>query len=924
MPSSKHNTKSSNPNRRSSESSNHLRRSLTGNPFSKPSSLMANPRSSFSHTPANSPIDFPRKSFDYEKENVKDQMLKPGKIRSPSPAATSKSSKNFMSPTISASFKIAESPRRKILAERNETGLSSEHKVHVRKVTFADPLEQKRLDASIDGNENGFPSFECDDNMSSDSLSDYDAVSLISKDDLLFENMPMPMNSPLIPQNVIHTSSLFENVSIEPLTPQNEIPTDSSFENVSIEPLIPQNEIHTESSFKNVFIEPDFVNLDPTFKLSPPAATPPVSYTHTVVDPVDADPSMPPYDHKTNYLSPRPQFLHYRPKPQMELEDRFIMSTSFSDSEVTEDTQSEESLKESEDVSSDETVKQEEELISEPSPVRTLSTEETVEAKDLPKSRFSLRSKAVALILLLSIAFVSISVTNSPGVDHAVLGEFYEAYKLCELSEFARANFDQFSQFSKANYDGLARNLHIWFTKSLSSITELISDVRGARNLVQLQYFNLTMLNDYSVVNQYPTCGCRKNEIGITHPHGQEQPVASEIAVDAISEKHYDVYEEQLHRGIEMATGFENALDAPESEEVHNGQPATIFESEEQALQLSEIEHLDAKLAQEVDVEDVSNSEEVLEEAFKAQSVTLVEPEQAFQLVEAAKEENQTPSDAELAYVVDIEDAPDFEEAFKSVILEENQTPRDVDGDSEYKPNSNSEAAEIHTEDVYGEGNVESDAKLNGEERVADLKHSPVSNSEAAETQTDDKEVGESASSDAAISRNEELLEASQIPQNTVLYLLLCAGTIVIAGATLNWSRKVKSRSNEPKIESENNQISPDRKPSLRNAPVEMDVVGESSPSEMVGESCPSEMSSFEKNSSSKVSQLNEAASIDKKRRNNYRRESLVSSDSMDSPSYGSLTVFEKIPKVSVVCPLLLMLIEHYHHIIIVNCYHHM
>ncbi|CAI8611478.1 unnamed protein product [Vicia faba] len=857
MPSSKHNTKSSNPNRRSSESSNHLRRSLTGNPFSKPSSLMANPRSSFSHTPANSPIDFPRKSFDYEKENVKDQMLKPGKIRSPSPAATSKSSKNFMSPTISASFKIAESPRRKILAERNETGLSSEHKVHVRKVTFADPLEQKRLDASIDGNENRFPCFECDDNMSSDSLSDYDAVSLISKDDLLFENMPMPMNKP----------------------------------------LIPQNEIHTESSFKNVSMEPDFVNLDPTFKLSPPAATPPVSYTHTVVDPVDADPSMPPYDHKTNYLSPRPQFLHYRPKPQMELEDRFIISTSFSDSEVTEDTQSEESLKESEDVSSDETVKQEEELISEPSPVRTLSTEETVEAKDLPKSRFSLRSKAVALILLLSIAFVSISVTNSPGVDHAVLGEFYEAYKLCELSEFARANFDEFSQFSKANYDGLARNLHIWFTKSLSSITELISDVRGARNLVQLQYFNLTMLNDYSVVNQYPTCGCRKNEIGITHPHGQEQPVASEIAVDAISEKHYDVYEEQLHHGIEMATGFENALDAPESEEVHNGQPATIFESEEQALQLSEIEHLDAKLAQEVDVEDVSNSEEALEEAFKAQSVTLVEPEQAFQLVEAAKEENQTPSDAELAYVVDIEDAPDSEEAFKSVILEENQTPRDVDGDSEYKPNSNSEAAEIHTEDVYGEGNVESDAKLNGEERVADLKHSPVSNSEAAEIQTDDKEVGESASSDAAISRNEELLEASQIPQNTVLYLLLCAGTIVIAGATLNWSRKVKSRSNEPKIESENNQISPDRKPSLRNAPVEMDVVGESSPSEMVGESCPSEMSSFEKNSSSRVSQLNEAASIDKKRRNNYRRESLVSSDSMDSPSYGSLTVFEKIPK---------------------------
>ncbi|MCI98278.1 hypothetical protein A2U01_0119581, partial [Trifolium medium] len=51
-------------------------------------------------------------------------------------------------------------------------------------------------------------------------------------------------------------------------------------------PLIPQNEIHTESLFENVPQEPDFVNLDPTFKLSPAAATPPVSYTANVIDPL--------------------------------------------------------------------------------------------------------------------------------------------------------------------------------------------------------------------------------------------------------------------------------------------------------------------------------------------------------------------------------------------------------------------------------------------------------------------------------------------------------------------------------------------------------------------------------------------------------------------------------------------------------------
>ncbi|CAJ2649504.1 hypothetical protein L195_g017938 [Trifolium pratense] len=761
----------SNPSPRNSEISNPMRRSFTGNPFAKPS-LIANPRSTFSHTPANSPSDFSRKSFVDDKENVKDQILKPAKIRSP--AATSKSTKNFMSPTISASIKMAESPRKKILTERNEPAPCSDPKVHMRKVTFADPLEQKSLDASFDGSGIPFPCYESED-LSDETLSDSNVVSLIPMDDLSFDNT-MQMNVPLIPQNEIHTESIFENVSQEP----------------------------------------DFVNLDPTFKLSPAAATPPVSYTANVIDPLDADPSMPPYDPKTNYLSPRPQFLHYKPKPRMDLEDSFILSGNFSDTEVTEDTQSDESQKESEDASSDETVKREEDEISEPSPVRTVMPDKTIEAKELRKSRFSLRSKAFALILLLSVAFVSFSISNSPGIDLAVFEEFYGAYKSSEFSEFARANFDQFSQFAKANYEGLSRNLHIWFTKSLSSISEFISDVKGARSVSQLQYFNLTLLHDYIEDSQFPIFGGGENVIGDTHLPAQEKHADSEIVMDEYFGD-YEVYEEQLP-------------------------------------------------VQEVDVEDAPESEE----AFKGQSVTLVEPQQALQPVESAREENQTP--------------------------------RDHDGDSEYKPSSNSETAEIHSEEVCGEGSVdtrveseENNVKLNGKESDADLKHSPVSGSEAAETHTDDKALGKSASMDATIRGNEQSLEATHIPPNMVLYLLLCAGTIFIAGATFNWSRKVNGRSKKitnsvkkPEIESENKQVPLD-KPSLRNAPVEMDVVGES---------CPSEMSSFDNSSSYRVNQSNETISVEKKRRNNHRRESLASSDnSMGSPSYGSLTVFEKIPK---------------------------
>ena len=91
--------------------------------------------------------------------------------------------------------------------------------------------------------------------------------------------------------------------------------------------------------------------------------------------------------------------------------------------------------------------------------------------------------------------------------------------------------------------------------------------------------------------------------------------------------------------------------------------------------------------------------------------------------------------------------------------------------------------------------------------------------------EADDQVVGISAGTNAAIKGNEHLIEATHIPQNMVLYLLLCAGTVFIAGATFNRSRKVKSRSKKftsslekPKIGSEDKKFSQD-KPYMRNVP---------------------------------------------------------------------------------------------------------
>ncbi|MED6161720.1 hypothetical protein PIB30_063371 [Stylosanthes scabra] len=802
--------------RRSSEISNPMRKSFAGNPFSKPS-LIANPataRSVFPNTPANSPSDFQRKnsvpgresggSLRYvdDKENAKDQTLKPGKARSP--AACLKGSKNFMSPTISASCKIIESPRKKVLVERNEpvpdSVPSAEAKSNVRKVTFAEPLEcvdlisdhldleERKLD--YDDTFDGVPNFE-----------ESHSSCLTSEEDLSDES-----------------ETVFD-ISV-PLVPNSD--TDLSFQaehDLNVPLVLEDDKIETEPPFETVSLDHDCVNLDPTFKLSP--TPPPASSTA----PLDADPSLPPpYDPKTNYLSPRPQFLHYKPRPRMDLCSEGIISGSFSDSEVTEDTQSEASQKEAEEVSSDETVTEEVSQSSEPSPA-----EGTIEAKEVPKRRFSMRSKAFGLIFLLSFAFLSISVINSPEVfQHTVFEDMYEAYEASQLSEFARDNFDHFTQFAEANFHRLARNFHIWFVKSLTTMSELISNVRGLHihSLAKLQYYNLTLVPDHDAVNQYNVFGGGKNEvvdvpkIQPTVVYIQESEVISDIDTDEedsedVSEEHYEIYEEQVKQELGIATEVESDSDAPQSEE---------------SLQMAEAGNSDAKQEQEgkayFNVEGVSETEEVLE----GQAAIIIEPEQALQQAEA---ENSEAMHAQ------------FEE--------------------------------IHTE-VYDEEEAE----------------------------------GNYVTADAAIPMNEKISDTTSITPHTVLYLLLCGGAvIIIAGVSFMLSRKGNIRSKrvtssvvQPLISKElyaNNslqtlnkmQISPE-KSSLRSGPMEMDVLE-------LEEPCPSEMSSFQEYSSqgNKVmKQSDEDHSLEKKRKKHYRRESWASSDySMgSSSSYGSLTVYEKIP----------------------------
>ena len=248
--------------------------------------------------------------------------------------------------------------------------------------------------------------------------------------------------------------------------------------------------------------EPELINLDPSFKISPRSAP--------VIAPLDSDPSAPPYDPKTNYLSPRPRFLHYKPNPRVELYldkgreggkrlDDIFSFGSFSDTDATEEemTQSDDSPKELEDdVSSSEEAKaeakeqeqEEDELIvSESNPNTELLSpkEETVEAKNAPKRRSVWRSNLKALLIVLSIACVSFSVANLPVVDHSVFDSSANFFKDYDHSEMLA--------FGKARLDGLAQKLGIWYENSVTFLYDLVSYLRGP-DVESLHYYNLTDL----------------------------------------------------------------------------------------------------------------------------------------------------------------------------------------------------------------------------------------------------------------------------------------------------------------------------------------------------------------------------------------------------------------------------------------------
>ncbi|XP_022984662.1 uncharacterized protein LOC111482876 isoform X2 [Cucurbita maxima] len=513
------------PISRNSEISNPVYRSFSSNPFSKPS-IATSLKSLNPITPANNPSDYPpqRNSVSREilftsrdnedKENGKDQSPKLTRVRSPT---VGKSMKNFMSSTISAASKIAVSPKKKILGDRNEPVRSS--------LSFSG-MKSSSLN-SVNPTPEASMAFESDTNPPMPLISNpkstktvrFGGVEVISGS---YEDSESAYRYNLNPELVTIAAVTDSKSGIVPIaksaiaaasSKSSKTVTFGGFEVISdsyddsestyrhghdpnpeavtvaveadaepeigpisdsdIAAVTPEaskimrfsdleavSNNALESSVNSNFTEEvDCVNLDPSFNISPVSSP--------MIAPMDADPIITPYDPKTNYLSPRPQFLHYNPNRRINRPDgRFeeLFSTS-------EETDCEDPQKESDEVSSNESQMKEEEKEEEVD----VSEQGPTEVKKSSKPLLSRIFKISSLLLILFTACLSICVVN---VHDPTIFERSTLLTMGDQSEiFASA---------KTNFNVLVGKLEIWHANSISFISDVVFNFRGGPPLIHL------------------------------------------------------------------------------------------------------------------------------------------------------------------------------------------------------------------------------------------------------------------------------------------------------------------------------------------------------------------------------------------------------------------------------------------------------
>ncbi|KAE8725628.1 S-adenosyl-L-methionine-dependent methyltransferases superfamily protein isoform 1 [Hibiscus syriacus] len=267
----------------------------------------------------------------------KDHNPKPTRLRSP---ASSKGTTNFMAPTISAASKINASPRKKVLVERNEPARSSVSFSDIKGLTMEDKESTPEVALKQKVSFSDVRRLIMEDNESTPEVGLNQKVSFVGVKSIIMEHNESTRQPCLKRKNVETPHDLKSNY--------HEYNYKEPFKNnAGVKSIIMEdNEVTQQTGNVDDSLMETFPEEKGSAKVIPSFE---ISSKVSVLAPLDADPLMLPYDPKTNYLSPRPQFLHYRQNHRIELyperdckqlEECFTTESS-SATDVTEETQSE-------------------------------------------------------------------------------------------------------------------------------------------------------------------------------------------------------------------------------------------------------------------------------------------------------------------------------------------------------------------------------------------------------------------------------------------------------------------------------------------------------------------------------------------------------------------------------------------------------
>ncbi|EYU37538.1 hypothetical protein ABFS82_02G047700 [Erythranthe guttata] len=664
-----------------------------------------------------------------------------------------------------------------------------------------------------------------------------------------------------------NVSSDFESKS-ESDHPISKPPKRVTFSDVPSESLVPDNDSDESSKF-----ETGLKNLS--------SASPSIA-------PLDADPSLPPYDPKTNYLSPRPQFLHYRPNPRIGillnkekgldgddfnplLEDSFmanIMSENFSDSECTEESQTD-----SADmvIGLDET--EENSPVPEPSesPPVTISTtpNENLVQKPEKKPRVVTLSRFVcfSVVTMLLVACVSISVTPSSSLDKF-------AIKDLSLSDMSGNLYQQSrvaAYSARVSLDRLATRVNEFSVNSLSFVSSLYNELGEGEKLGTLQFMNLSDLQK----NVWNEANFLSNEIQEELVEEEEEEEESEE-----SDSEMDVYEEA---GFDA--NLEEEFDTLESEYLEHIQiegeaiatvSTTNISANHQLTVISQNQEIEldvaAKISADHELADISQNQEIELDVVAKISVD-------HELADISQNQE-----------IELDVAAEISADHESADISQNQVI-----ELDFAKNS----ADHELADISQNQEIELDVveQNSADHQLADITQLDQESEVAVEVASS---VEHESQSEISSSPYEKKFLKNYIMEISYLFAAAVLALTTLTTVVYKKYERISSPVNVvPSEEHNNNKSHHQEKAFSQNWQTEADEIGDES-------SCPSEMSSFQKtesfyNSSKKerkVGGASEVQSLEKNKARKYssKRESLASSGSEFSPSYGSFTTFERIP----------------------------